>query len=491
VNAVEFFLEQLVIAGGERIRPSQPQDLRGGRSTHRPRRYRKLRRTVGVPSDRQTVKSPSLAVRRRGILDGTGRDWGTARTADRPIEPRGSGLPDAVFWIAGGVVVGCALGSLGCALLFLARLHVPAGEPAAGIVLILPATGGLENLDNLLVALRGQSLRPGRLIISVESPDDPAYDRATALAVMPGEPAVEVVVAGVSTRRGQKCTNILAALTRLAADDRFVVLLDADICPQPWWLAALIAPLSSGRADLVNGYRWLEPNSPTLWPVLVAHIDRALAVLPRLAAAGMVWGGSLALTRQALAALDLPRTLDREVVEDMPIADRVGQAGLRLLTRRAIRVPTPLSGNGRTLWAFARRQGQFVRLYRPVLWGFASAVATADCLARLGLLGDFLAAGSLPALATVALAAALGSLAAELRLAIGRRIGAADRLSSRILEHLLIWAVLPSVGFYVSVIWGSAFASQVRWAHVRYTLDRSGRVVTARRYPFCVREPER
>jgi len=393
-------------------------------------------------------------------------------------------LQNTVFWIAACIVITSAIGSLACVVLFLAKLRIPTSGLVAGIVLILPATGSLDNLENLLAALGRQSVRARRLIIAVESPDDPAYRRATELAKTHREPVIDVVVAGVSNRRGQKCTNILAALTRLAAGDRFVVMLDADICPQPWWLAALVAPLAAGGADLVNGYRWLVPRPPTLASVLVAQIDRGLAVLPRLAAAGMVWGGSLALTREALEVLDLAKTLDREVVEDVPIGSRVTQTRLRLLTRRALRVPTPLAGSWRELWAFGRRQGQFVRLYRPRLWWCASLIATADFLARIALAWDLLAAGSMPALRMLALIAASGSVATELRRAVGRRIGAADGLACTSYQHLLNWAILPIGAWYVSLIWASAFTSVVRWAHVQYSLDRSGRVLAARRHPY-------
>ena len=392
-------------------------------------------------------------------------------------------MQNTVFWIAAGIVIPSAMGSLACVVLFLAKLRIPTSGLVAGIVLILPATGSLDNFENLLAALGRQSVRARRLIIAVESPKDPAYRRATELAKTYRVPAIDVVVADVSNRRGQKCTNILAALTRLAAEDRFVVMLDADICPQPWWLAALVAPLATGGADLVNGYRWLVPRPPTLASVLVAQIDRGLAVLPRITP-GMVWGGSLALTREALEVLDLAKTLDREVVEDVPIGNRVTETRLRLLTRRALRVPTPLAGSWRELWAFGRRQGQFVRLYRPRLWWCASLIATADFLARIALAWDLLAAGSMPALTVLALIAASGSVATELRRAVGRRVGAADGLACTSYQHLLNWAILPIGAWYVSLIWASAFTSVVRWAHVQYSLDRSGRVLAARRHPY-------
>lgn len=399
-------------------------------------------------------------------------------------------MQDTIFWIAAGIVIPSAVGSLACVVLFLAKLRIPIGGPVADIVLLLPATGSLDNLENLLAALGRQSVRAGRLIIAVESPDDPAYRRATELAKTHREPAIDVVVANVSNRRGQKCTNILAALTRLTADDRFVVMLDADICPQSWWLGALVAPLATGDADLVNGHRWLVPKPPTLASVLVAHIDRALAVLPRLAPAGIVWGGSLALTRETLEILDLARTLDREVVEDLPIGGRIAETGLRLLTRGALRVPTPLRGSWRELWSFGRRQGQFVRLYRPRLWYCANLIATADFLARVVLAWHLLAEGSPPALRVLALVAALGSLATEFRRAVGRRIGVADGLVCTTYQHLLTWAILPIGAWYISLIWASAFTSVVRWAHVQYSLDRSGRVLAAQRHPYDPRRRE-
>ena len=399
-------------------------------------------------------------------------------------------MQNAVFWLAAGIVIPSAIVSLFCAALFLGKLRIPTSGPLAGIALVLPATGPLENLENLLDALGRQSVRARRLIIAVESPDDPAYRRATELAKIHREPAIDVVVAGVSNCRGQKCTNIFAALTRLTDEDRYVIMLDADIRPQPWWLAALVAPLAAGGADLVNGYRWLVPEPPTPVSILVAHIDHALAVLPRLPRAEMVWGGSLALTREALEILDLARTLDREVVEDAPIGRRVAETGLRLLTRRALRVPTPLAASWRELWAFGRRQGQFVRLYYPRLWCSACLVTTADFLARVMLVWSLLAAGSLPALAVLAFIAASDSIATELRRAVGRRIGAGDGLASACYQHLLTLAILPIGACYASMIWASAFTSVVRWAHVQYWLDRSGRVLAVRRHPYGPRRRE-
>jgi cellulose synthase/poly-beta-1,6-N-acetylglucosamine synthase-like glycosyltransferase len=388
-------------------------------------------------------------------------------------------------WIAAAVAVFYALWSVALALLFFARLRVLDDRLSASVALILPVTGALPGLEDLLAALTAQSLRPRRLIVSVEAREDPAYPRVAALAERYPQLNIELVVAGLSPLRSQKCTNLLAALAQLDANDAYIVLLDADIRPQPWWLAMLVAPLAAGRADLVNGYRWPVQTRISLGTVLVAAIDRAIAVLPRLRRTRPAWGGSLAFTRDALAALDLPNTIGHALTEDLPIGDRAVRTGLRVLTRRAIRTPTPLAGNFRDVWRFARRQYQLIRLYRPELWSFAVFVVTTDLAARIALLSNVLGWG--PALPAIVVLACLGSTATEVRLAISSKLGVTDGVGFRLAQHLLVWTILPGPMFHASVIWGGAITSPIVWRHVRYAVDKTGQVTGVARRPYSER----
>jgi hypothetical protein len=385
-----------------------------------------------------------------------------------------------IVWIAAGVAGFYAVGSLALVLLFAANLRIPTERPAARVALVLPATGPLPALEQLLTALAAQSLRPSRLIVAVESADDPAYRRVAEAAVYYPELNIELVVAGLSQLRSRKCTNLLAALARLDAEDAHVVLLDADILPQPWWLAALVAPLAAGRADIVNGYRWQVPVALSPATALAAAIDRSIAVLPRLPQLRIIWGGSLALSRHALEALDLPATIGRTLTEDLPIGDRAARTGLRVLTRRAVRVASPLGGRFRDLWRFGRRQYQLIRLYRPGLWSYAAFVVTGDLVARLVLVSSLIAAGiSGPALPAILVVAGLGSVATEIRGAIGGRLGVQDGIGFRLSQHVLAWTLLPAPAIHASVIWGGLAASRVVWAHIRYAVDARGRVTEA------------
>lgn len=387
-----------------------------------------------------------------------------------------------IAWIVAAVAVFYSLWSVALALLFAARLQLPGHPSTVRVTLILPATGPLPGLEDLLTALSVQSLQPLRLIVAVESVEDPAYTRVTTVADRFTRLNVELVVAGLSPLRSQKCTNLLGALAHLATNDEYIVLLDADIRPQPWWLAALVAPLAAGRADIVNGYRWPVPTTLTLASVLIAGIDRAIAMLPRVVQTRPIWGGSLALTRHALETLDLPRTIGRTLTEDLPIGDRAAETGLRVLTRRAIRPLSPIAGRLRDLWRFGRRQYQLIRLYRRGLWRFAAFVVTTDLAARFVLLAT--AAVSNVALTALLIVTILGSIAVEIRLAIGRKLEAVDGAGFRFAQHLLAWTILPAPAFHASVIWGSIVTSRVVWRHIRYDVDRMGRVIDVSRRPY-------
>lgn len=386
-----------------------------------------------------------------------------------------------IISLAAAVAVFYSLFSLALALLFIARLRVPDDRPAADVTLILPATGGLPGLEDLLAGLAAQSLKPNRLIVVVESVADPAYTRVAAASAACPQLHVELIVAGLSPLRGQKCTNLLAALPQLRDDDAHIVLLDADIRPQPWWLAGLIGPLAAGRTDVVNGYRWPVPTAVTFASALAAGIDRAIAVLPRLSSTRTIWGGSLAVSRRALERLDLPGTIGRTLTEDLPIGDRAAAAGLRVLTRRAIRPLTPIGGGTADLWRFGRRQYQLIRLYRPSLWCFAAFVVTTDLCARLALLT------TLAAPAATFVVCLLGSITVEIRLAIGRRLGAIDGIGFRLLQHLFAWTLVPAAAAHAALIWGGSVTSPVAWAHIRYAVDKAGRVTEIVRRPHADR----
>lgn len=381
--------------------------------------------------------------------------------------------------IAGAGALQYALLWAAVALLHVRWLRLPARHETGPVTLILPLTGAAPGLEALFAALAAQTLAPRRLLVAVESEEDPAAARVRALAPMLSFPA-EVVLAGRSDRRAQKNTNLLAALARLDGRDACVVLLDADIRPQPWWLSALATPVLTGEAALVTGYRWplLDRAGPV--PLLVAWLDRTIALMPKLRRLRVVWGGSLAIAPDALPALDLPRLLDRALSDDLSIGARAAEAGLRVLTRRALLLPTPTEGSARGVFAFMRRQLQLIHLYRPGWW-WGTAVGAHLALVSWVWLAA-LAPGSPAAAALLAAISACGVVRWRAMAVVGRRIGVQDPPGGR--AALLAIALVPPLaeGFLCALLWASARTRRIRWRHVEYEVRGPDDVRVARRF---------
>ena len=365
-------------------------------------------------------------------------------------------------------------------LLYQHRLGLPRVQRDGRVSLVLALTGRAPGIDTLLRALEAQTLLPRRLILAVESTQDPAHGRALALAGAYAFP-LEVVVAGHADRCAQKCTNLIAALARVDAADEAVVLFDADILPPPWWLSALATPILDGTADLVTGYRWPLIARPTLGTHLAAAIERGIAVLPKLRRFNIAWGGSLALSPRALTALEPSDILSDTLSDDFTLCEHAAALDLRILNRRALLVPTPMSGSLGAVWRFGRRQYQIGRLYRPSLWWLA-----------FGALSVRLAAWAL-------LLAHLDRLEARLALGALFAVSLAGWLVQVRVAHLLGFPDPPGVGltqgvlavlkplvdlFHWRLVAAAAATGTIRWGHVTYRVAGPKTVAIRNRTPW-------
>jgi hypothetical protein len=391
----------------------------------------------------------------------------------------------SVYWVHVIAALALAINVLSVAtvVLRLGRLQKPRAVRQAAATLILPITGAARGLDGLIGALNGQTFLPRRLIISVESPDDPAFRRAhdvSSLACFP----VEVVIAGEALHQAQKCRNQQAALARIDNGDETIVLMDADILPQPWWLSALVTPLVDGHSDLVTGQRWQQVARHRLGAHLVTAIDRALMLLPRFGAAHMsgLWGGSIGISRSAAVSMDLSGSLDRTLSDDLSLAERAAAADLRVLTRGALLVASPGALDIPGAWRFAVRQYKIVHIYRPWLWRLALLTINLRLAGWFVVLYHVLAAGTF-AWAAVGLAG-LAMLKQYLVGDIARRLGMPDPGSVRFVQILLgLFQPLVDV-FHWGVIVSAAWTRHVAWGHVVYDVSGPYSVAVKERLPF-------
>ncbi len=356
-------------------------------------------------------------------------------------------------WLALPLLLLAAGPSLFGALHWCATVRRPGGAGQAGMVtLILPLKPPAADLPGLLRALEGQSLRARRLIIAVQSEGD-------APTLPPLAFPVHVVVAGMTQARGQKSHNLLMALDALDADDEAIIFLDADIAPQPWWMEMLAAPILRGERDLVGGFRWSIPEPGNATAQVVAWLDRGWALASRFPALNILWGGSIAFGPAALPSIR--RALGTGLLDDLVIAARAREDGMRVLMRGAVLVPSPLDGPG-ALEFFARQQ-RLVRYYRPQLWSMQALHSHAMVLSWVLLWGS-------PWLAVAVAMLVLRGLAQD---AAARRVGLADAPATRLAQGLL--SVLPIAdAVNLWCIWSSAFGRRLTWRGVTYEVARDG-----------------
>ncbi len=348
---------------------------------------------------------------------------------------------------------------------FLRFFRAPSVEVPGRVTLLLAVTGRTDGLPPLFAALARQTLRPRRMLVAIEAETDPALAQVRELQHLLPFP-IEVVVAGLDDTRSQKATNMIAALARVDADDDALVLLDADILPQDHWLSWLATPALNGAADVVTGYRWHALDGAGPGRHVVAWLDRSLALGPRFLASGLVWGGSVAVSRDALARMDMADALGRTFSTDGAISRRARALGLRVLTRRAVLLPTPPEGGDREAIAFKTRQLQIVHVYVPSLWVWLGVALHAEALVLpLALLGF---GGSGIALGFVGAVGAVGVARAVLHDRVTRAIGVREGLPARATQ-VALGALAPiTAPAVVALFWTSAHTRIIRWRHIEY-----------------------
>jgi hypothetical protein len=371
--------------------------------------------------------------------------------------------------------------ALVAAVAYLRRLQLPRSKTPGRATLILPLTGLAPGLEDLLDALAGQTLPPRRLLVAVEAMADPAYSRARAIEHRAPFP-IEVVIAGPATRCGQKCWNQIAAAERIDAEDDAIVLLDADILPQSCWLSALVAPIMDGAADLVTGYRWPIAGRHTLGVHLILAIDRVIGLLPRFRWVRATWGGTLALSQRAFRELDVRGTLGRTLSDDSTIGERAAALGLRVLTRRALLVKTPVSFGLVQAWRFGRRQYQIMHVHRPLVWAIAFSILTTR-LAAWGVVIAYLGTSLVAQLAAVLLIG-LAVTKLTVRRSIAARLGYGDSIGVRAAQ-LTLAVFEPVVDlFHWSMVLAAARTRRICWGHLSYEVRGPYDVTIVKRAPW-------
>lgn len=237
-------------------------------------------------------------------------------------------------------------------------------------VIILPVRGLDEGFDANLGAILSQSYPTYRLLVIADEPDDPAAIRAKEIGTgFPNVP-LRVVVSEESDPRG-KVNALRSALSHIEPHDEIIVFADADIRPAANWLRQLVQPLADPTVGVSTGFRWYIPSRPTFWSLVRVEWNAVSANVlfdPRRAFA---WGGSCAIRRDRLPALQLEERWRSVLSDDLVLTQAVREAGLTIAYAPAALVPTFEGGTRAVCLEWCLRQMTMATLYLPIVRRYA------------------------------------------------------------------------------------------------------------------------
>lgn len=355
----------------------------------------------------------------------------------------------------------------------------PAGfhPPTAVIVPVKGIDPGLETaVDRLL----GQDYPDYRLIFTMASAHDPAHAylaqrlRKYAPSSTLGLREAQLVIAGVSSERGEKVNNLIAALGVASPDARVLVFADADARPKTDWLRSLVAPLADPAVTVSTGFRWYLPGR-SFASRLRAAWDASIATMLGDHRSNFAWGGSMAIRTEDFQRLRVAeRYWSATVSDDYGLTQAVRDAGGRIrFEPRCLTASLEESSLGEFL-RWSNRQIIITRVYAVRLWRWGLLNYILFCgtilLGALVILSSGSLSARLPAGALGTLVLLLGLAKARLRTIVAREVFPEE--SGTLRQHgSCYWQLWPLVPWVMLINFVTAgFTRRIEWRGTRYEL---------------------
>ncbi|GAB6062215.1 glycosyltransferase [Deferrisoma palaeochoriense] len=244
-----------------------------------------------------------------------------------------------------------------------------ADESLPPVTLILPCKGVDPGFEQNVEALLSQNYPDYEVIFTLATRDDPAWAALERLAgTRTWGPPIRFVEAGVSDRRAQKLTNLLAAVEAARPETQVFAFVDSDIRPRAEFLRHLVEPLADPAVGATTGIRWYQPPRFTAGSAL--RTLWAAGAYPMLVntRTNFAWGGANAIRRSVFERGGVRRRMDRAVSDTFAITESVKSLGLEV---RYVPPCTVVSHEGSTLaetWEWTNRQTVISRVYSPAFW---------------------------------------------------------------------------------------------------------------------------
>ncbi|MCB1079688.1 MAG: glycosyltransferase, partial [Verrucomicrobiae bacterium] len=345
-----------------------------------------------------------------------------------------------------------------------------------------------DNTPRFFEALRSQDYRRYRLILAMESEDDPIASWLKRTLELDegcftwesgkeeGLTEIELVVAGHAQTRGQKVQNQMAAFERLRPEDEIVAFADADIHCGPDWLARLLAPINTGTNPVATTYRYLIPKRPSFVNHVASVINASVATLGGPDRWSSLWGGSMAIARRDFDALDVPHLFSGSLNDDLRLGRAARRSGRRVAFVRSLLMPSPVDFSWASFFEFGRRQYYQVRHFAPIFYKVSHLLTWVYTIGFASAISVILFNHSKVAWGVLGVVFCCDQLRAWQRWQIVRHLFDASAVEalrgSRWIEHLLtpFW-----MGLHALITTSAWFADHIHWAGIGYRVHAEDR----------------
>jgi glycosyltransferase involved in cell wall biosynthesis len=241
------------------------------------------------------------------------------------------------------------------------RLAATPPDKLPPATVIVPVKGDDDGLRENLAALASLDYPDYELIVAARCADDiPA-------GVLP--PRVRIVLShSDDPHTGEKVQNLLAAVRASRRRSEVLAFADSDGRPASGWLRALVPPLYEPGVGASTGFRWFTPAPPTFWTLMRGVWDAVAAGQLGPGDNPFVWGGAMAIRKDAFAEARITEHWKNTVSDDYALADAVHRAGLTIAYAPGALTPSHDRIDARRFFSWSRRQMMITRRHRPGLW---------------------------------------------------------------------------------------------------------------------------
>jgi ceramide glucosyltransferase len=360
-------------------------------------------------------------------------------------------------------------------------VHPKPLEHQPAVALFAPCKGLEAGLKDNLRPLFQQDHSDYRLVLIVESTEDPACEPIGQLMLEYPQIRSQLIVAGKAKTSGQKVHNLLVATADLD-DVEILAFVDSDARPKRSWLRQLVQHLNHPLRGAATGYRWYVPTRNTLPNLILHSINASIAALVGPGRHHMVWGGAWAIRRPVFEQIDLRSKWEGTLSDDLVAARELASGKKKLDFEPACMTASPVDLSWSQMLEFVRRQYTVARFYTPKWWLLGLVFCT---ISQIVFWGGLIAtavgiiqrapwtwmplAASVFLYVTYVARATMRQSASKIFLP-----GYEERLS--IAMQFDVW-LSPIAAFFNWVgLMGSLFGNSITWRGITYSIARGGKI---------------